>query len=278
MSVMPMMLTWRLWRGLKKPAAQHPLFLRVLNTPPLIMPWYIACSVIVIAPFLLLPALVFMSGVYGLRWAVMIANSIAKEQESGMYELIALTPVGAFGSSRAIMTACLHRNESLAQLQSLGAWALRITFGIVLMLSLEMVSAPIIRYDVDPFLGQIITPLYLLMLCIAVYIDHVQSIVTAELVGMLVPIYVRRRQDAGIGAGTAYTVLQVGSYALTLLLGFALLSPVLDAVPIAPQARTIVLPFLRLAIFYGVREVMIGWLWRTLVRETNAAESDFDFV
>jgi hypothetical protein len=278
MNLNPMLLTWTLWRGLKKPAGQHPLFQRVLTAPPQMIPWYLACGLIVTAPFLLLPALVFMSAVYGLRWAVMIATAIAREQESGMYELTALTPPGALGSSRAIMTACLYRNESLAQIQSLGAWALRLSFGIVLMLSLETFSTPIIRYDVDPFLGQIITPLYLMTLGIAVYLDHVQSIVIAELVGMLIPVYVRRRQDAGISAGAAYAVLQVGSYALTLVFGFALLSPLLDALPIAPQARTLVLPFLRLAIFYGVREIIIGWLWRTLVRETNAAASEIELA
>jgi hypothetical protein len=272
------MLTWKLWRGLKKPAARNPLFQRIMTAPPQSMPWYLTCAVIIAAPFLLLPAIVFLSAVYGLRWAVMIAGAIAREREVGMFELTSLTPAGAFGSSRAIMAACLHRNESLAQIQSVGAWVMRMAFGLMLMMSLEGITAPIIRYDVDPLLGQIITPLYIAMLGAAVYIDHVQSIVVAELVGMLIPIYARRRTDAALGAAVVYLLLQMASYALTLLLGFVLLSPVIDGLPIVPQSRTIILPFLRLLIFYSTREVVIRLLWRALTRETNAAASEMDFM
>ncbi len=272
------MLTWKLWRGLKKPAARHPLFQRIMTAPPQDMPWYITCGIIIVAPFLLLPAIVFLSAVYGLRWAMAIAGSIAKERETGMYELISLAPGGAFGSSRAIVAACLHRNESLAQIQSVGAWVMRMAFGLLLMMSVEMLSTPIIRYDVDPLLGQIITPLYLVMLGVAVYIDHIQSIVVAELVGMLIPIYARKRTDASLTAAVVYLLLQIGTYALTLFLGFALLSPLIEIIPIAPQSRTIILPILRVVIFYTIREVIIRGLWRAIVRETNASISEMDFM
>src|SRR5262245_42171716 len=122
------MLTWKLWRGLKKPISRHPLFQRIMAAPPQDMPWYITCAVIVVAPFLILPAIVFLSAVYGLRWAMNIAGAIAREREAGMYELVSLTPAGAFGSSRAIVAACLHRNESLSQIQSVGAWVMRMAF------------------------------------------------------------------------------------------------------------------------------------------------------
>jgi hypothetical protein len=272
------MLTWKLWRGLKKPAPRHPLFQRIMSAPPQDMPWYITCGIILVAPFLLLPAIVFLSAVYGLRWAMTIAGTIAREREVGMYELISLTPAGLLGSSRAIMAACMHRNESLAQIQSVGAWVMRMAFGLVLMLSTEMLSTPIIRYDVDPLLGQVITPIYLLMLGAAVYIDHVQSIVVSELVGMLMPIYTRRRTDAALSAGAVYLLVQTACYTLTLLLGFVVLSPVMEVLPILPQLRTILLPFLRVAIFYSIREGIIRVLWRRLVHETNAAVSEMDFM
>lgn len=272
------MLTWKLWRGLKRPPPKNPLFQRVMSSPPQEMPWYLGCAIVLVAPFLLLPAFVFMSAVYGLRWTIMIAGMIARERESGMFELIALSPNGLFGSSRAIMSACLHRNESLAQMQSFGAWIMRFAMGLVLMLTIASLTTPIVLNDADPLLGQIITPLYIISLAIAVYVDHIHSILVAELVGMLVPIYTTRRVDASLGALVLYLLIQVGTYALTLLIGFAILPFVLELLPFAPQLRAIILPFGRLAIFYSIREIIIRYLWRRLLYETNAAPSEMDFM
>ncbi len=272
------MLTWKLWRGLKRPAARNPLYQRIVNAPAQDIAWYFTCAIILAAPFLLLPAILFLSAVYGLRWTSAIAGTIAQERESGMFELISLSPPGMFGSSRAIMTACLHRNDSLAQVQSWGAWGIRMIFGLVLLMSFEILSTPIIRYDVDPFLGQIITPVYLVLLGVAVYLDHVQSIVMAELVGMIIPNYARRRTDASLGAAIVYLLLLVATYALTGFFGFAMLPPALELLPIAPQAQTILLPFIRVVIFYVIREILIRFLWQVLMRDTNAAPSDLDFM
>lgn len=270
------MLTWKLWRALRQPPHQHPLYQHTLSRPASAMSGYLGCVVILIAPMLLLPALVFLSGVYGLRWAMQIAGAIAREHESGRFDLVALSPSGAFGSSRAIMSACLYRNESLAQIQSGGAWVLRLAFALTLMLSFTSLSEPILTVDYAPNVNEIVTLVYLASMVAAIYIDHVQSVVVAQLVGMWIPTLVRRRLDASMGALLIYLLLQVSTYVLTALISFGLLPMVLGALPM--PINTILLALLRLAAFFAIREILIQVLWRAVVRQTNAAPSELAFM
>jgi hypothetical protein len=269
------MLSWRLWRRLNRSLPGHPVYQRVILQQPQPMPWYTGCAIIVAAPFVLLPAFIFMSAVYGLRWVVQIAGAIAHEREMGMYELLALTPMGGFGISWAITSAYLHRNESLEQIQSAGAWLMRAFFTLIVMLSAaSLATTSVIPENADPALGQIIIPLYLITIALAVYIDHIQSVALACIVGMLTPIYAQRRTDAGAAAFGIYLLFQIITYALTLFLGFSLIPAVLEGLRLSAFALTFALPVIRLSVFWGIREAMIQQLWDRLVRETNAALSE----
>jgi hypothetical protein len=273
------MLSWRLWRRLNRSLTGHPAYQRVIIQPPQPLPWYASCAIIIAAPFVLLPGLIFMSAVYGLRWVVQIAGAIASQREAGMYDLLALTPLGAFGISWVITSAYLHRNESLEQIQSAGAWLMRGFFTLVVMLSAASLAAtPVIPGDADPALGQFIIPLYLVTFVLAVYLDHVQSVTLACIVGMLVPTYRLRRTDAGLSAFGVYLLIQMTTYALTFLLGFSLIPAVFDSFRWMGFGPTFSLPVIRLAVFWGSREVIIRHLWLCLVRETNTTISEVQAV
>lgn len=273
-----MILTWKLWRGFKKPYPEHPLFMRVMGMPMKPMPWYMGCAIILVAPFLLLPAFVFMSAIYALRWAIMIASTIAQEREAGMYELVALSPHGTMGCNRAISAACLHRHESFEQIQSFGAWVIRLVFTLILMMAIQSVTPPIMISEANPNLNSFIAGLYLLTMAIAIYIDHVQSIVVGNLVGMLTPNYATNRLDAGFAALLVFLLLQVVTYLVTLLAGFVVLPNLLDGLGVPIQIGTIALAPLRVVIFYVVREWIIQVLWGALKSELNASASELDFM
>lgn len=273
------MLSWRLWRRLNRSMPEHPAYQRVIIQQPQPMPWYAGCAIIVAAPFVLLPAMIFMSAVYGLRWVVQIAGAIAREREVGMYDLLALTPLGAFGIGWVITAAYLHRNESLEQIQSAGAWLMRGFFTLVLMLAAASLAiTPVIPGDANPALGQFIIPLYLVTFGLAVYLDHLQSVVLACIVGMLIPAYTSRRMDAGLSAFGIYLLIQIATYALTLLLGFSLIPALFDVIHWTGFGPTFMLPLIRLVIFWGGREVIIRYLWLRLVRETNTTLSEVETV
>jgi hypothetical protein len=262
---------------MKRSLTGHPLYQRIVTQPPYIMPWYMGCILILFSPFLLLPAIVFLSAVYGLRWAVQIASSIAHERESGMYDLLVITPAGALGIGRLVMSACLHRNESLEQTEAAGTWIMRGFFTVVVMLIAASLSPSIIPPDAE-LLGGVIVAVYLLTMGLAMYIDHLQSMVLAVEIGILVPNYATRRIDASATAFILYLVIQVSTFMLTLLIGFAIAPRILEIFQVSGVASAFALPIVRLGIFAGSREIIIRYLWRTLVRETDATPSEVEFI
>ncbi|MCC6894403.1 MAG: hypothetical protein IT321_16415 [Anaerolineae bacterium] len=270
-----MKLTRKLWRWLNRAQAGHPLYQRIITQAPYVLPWYMGCAIILLSPILLLPGIVFLSAVYGLRWAVQIASSIAHERESGMYDLLVTTPPGIIGVSRVVMSACLNRNETLEQTQAGGTWIMRGFFTIVLMLIAASVSPPIIPPDAYASGGLIIF-IYLGTMAAAMYIDHVHSIVLAVEIGLWIPSYATRRLDAGAAAFIAYLVVQVSTFVITLLLGFTIAPAVFQMLALPAVISAILLPFIRLATFAGVREVIIHYLWGMVVRETQATPSEVE--
>ena len=270
------MLTWTLWRALRKPPFAHPLYQQIIGRPASPMAASLSCVVVLVAPLLLLPALLFLSTVYGLRWAMQIASAIAVERETGRFDLLALAPDGAFGVSRAIMSAYLHRHESLSQIQSVGGWILRLAFMLTILLALTSLAEPILTTDYAPNVNEAIMVLYVVTMVAAIYIDHLQSIVIGLLVGMGLSTFAPRRLDASMGALLSYLLLQVAAYVVIVLIGFTLIPALLGAIP-APY-NTILLALLRLATLYLVRELLIRWLWSVVVRQTNAAASELEFM
>jgi len=271
-------MTWKLWRWVQTPVVRHPLYQRIVTMPQVIMPWYVGCAFIVLSPIILLPGMVFLSGVYGIRWAVQIAGSIAYERENGMYELLVLTPAGRIGINRAIMSANLFRNESFEQLQSLGAWVIRGFFTLTLMMIATSTMGIINPVDGESALAQVVVPLYLVTMGAAIYIDHVQSIVLAVVVGMLVPTFTTRRIDAGAAALILYLVCQVCTYVLTLLIGFNVAPYWLEGMGVSAMTQALILPFIRLVVFAASREGCIYYFWRVIVREMNTTPSEVQIM
>ncbi len=254
----------------------HPLYQRIIRHPPFIMPWYMGCVLILLSPFVLLPAIVFLSAVYGLRWSVQIADSIAKERENGMYDLLVVSPPGILGISRTIMSACLNRNDSLEQIEAAGTWFMRGILTVILMLLAASVSPSIIPAGAQ-IAGGLIIAVYLATMGLAIYIEHLQSIVIAVEIGIWIPSYATRRLDASAAAFMAYLVIQVASFLLTLVVGFSIAPALLQALNTGSVLSAIALPFIRLVIFVGSREFIIRKLWQAVVRETQATPSEVEF-
>ena len=124
--------------------------------------------------------------------------------------------------------------------------------------------------------GAIIILIYLFSMAAAVYVDHLQSIVLAVLVGLFVPTYATRRIDAGAGAFIGYLTVQATTYALTLIMGFVVAPRLLELGQATEVVSAVILPFIRLAIFIISREVIVWRLWEAIVRESNAMPSELE--
>ena len=268
--------TLSLWRGLKNPPANHPLYQRIMAAPPQAMSWYSACAFLMVAPLLLVPAMVFMSMFYSLRWAVVTSGTIAKERELGRFDLIAMSPAGAFGTTWAITSAFIHRNHSLEQIQSRSSWIFRLVFATVFLASVGNFVESLVPFGTRGALLAIIPLVYLFTLAAALYVDHLHSVAAGVLVGMLMPTYTQNRLDAGAGAFLMFLVVEIIIYTFTVFLGFSLLPTIFISLEVPSAAIALVLPFLRLGIFYLIGEGVIYGLWRILVDRLNVSASEVE--
>jgi hypothetical protein len=195
-----------------------------------------------------------------------------------MFELVSLSADGGIGASWAICTAAIHRNQSLQQIQSPMSWIVRLGFTLLLLASLGNFVEPLVPSEADIAMQTLIPLLYLFTLSAALYVDHMQSVAMGSLIGMLMPTYTRSRVDAGIGSLIVFLLFQVMTYVLTLFIGFSLISSLLGSLAVSAVAASIILPILRLGIFYAIREAIINGLWRVLVERLNIAASEMVYV
>ena len=173
------MLTWRLWRALRYPDEDHPLFARLGGQRKRPTRWHFRryqplidmieaiaeTASIVIAPVLLVIGANFLGAVVAFN----ITQAIQHEHERGTYDLLALTPFGRGVVSWQIAIICTDRLKAIRRLMRLRILAL-VTLVLLIMLSLS---------------GIVFTPILLLMLIVALNLDAVQTLIVGCLSGML---------------------------------------------------------------------------------------------
>jgi hypothetical protein len=265
------MLTFWLWKSLRRADASHPLYMRIYMAPPVPMPWYIAVLVIALAPFLLLPGIVLMSAVYSLRWSAQVAATLAEERAAGRFELLALTPPGALGAAWAACRACLQRHGSMGQIQSIGSWVMRVAFLWLIATSLRGSPAPFRQADWRPTYT-------FLVLFAGLAIDHAESMVMACLVGMFVATRTTGRVEAMLGAAGIFALFETVTVVAPLLIGLVVLPDLYAALNAPSTGAAITTPLITLLLFAGLREAVITGLWRAVRDSVNAGPDDVRLV
>jgi energy-converting hydrogenase Eha subunit E len=286
-------MTWMLWKALRYPQWKHPIFRQIQAQKPVDKPlaWYwqllIALIVLAIAAFAIffpLPALlsllglavgipalvlVFNGTVLGLYWVSAIAEAIAREIRNGRFELLSLSPDGAFGASWRYAVAVIHRHDWLntvyrllrgvviGTLVVLGFAAFMLILGAIFAeLSPQRESQIRILLDVS------IVGLGIIFF----WIDHIQSIIIAMLVGMLLPYFQRDEALLKLIAPLSFLALQALNYLAAF--GFAGIRFLLWQ-----SNFPILLMVLLVVLFYcGIRELLIRALWRYYLRLSHSSE------
>jgi hypothetical protein len=265
------MLTFWLWKSLRRADTSHPLYSRIYMTPPVPMPWYIALLVIALAPFLLLPGIVLMSAVYSLRWSAQVAATLAEERAAGRFELLSLTPPGALGAAWATCRACLQRHGSMGQIQSVGSWVMRLAFLWLIATSLRGSPTPVRQADWRPIYS-------FLVLFAALAIDHAESMVMACLVGTFVATRTTGRLEAMLGAAGIFALFETMTVVVPLLFGLIVLPSIYTALNAPILGAAITTPLITLLLFAGLREAVITGFWRAVQDAVNAGPDDVRLV
>lgn len=182
-------------------------------------------------------------------WASGIATSLVGERENGTYDLLSVMPDGAQGVDWAICLANLHKDGKVLRLYDMRL-LITLAIGFTAMVALFKPSTA------NPALF-----IVLLLLGLFAYLDQVQAIVLAGLVGMIVPYYARNGLDARMWA--------IGAFLLSQTLLF--LSAIwLDRVFSTSQRGSSAGLLAGMLIIYAGREVIIRWLWRQLSLKWNS--------
>ncbi len=280
------MLGWRLWAALRRPPRSYPLFQRLLRRnagePPRMTStfflWMFTCLSITFCPISLpmngwIPMLFFglllllNSGV-SLYWAVNISHTLLEEQEQRRYDLLAALPAGSSGVSWAMSTGYLHQQRLFMWLPVLLRAVLIV---VVCVLAGAMIFTVVVLRQNNmgntAFLSnQALVPLIVrgfFGVCL-LYCDHLYSIVTGVLTGMMAPVEVLTLAEARLRAFLWFVALQVAFYVLWLSPTLLLLTNE------APPMLALLHGLMSATAYFTLRELLLRWLWRRWLRLANA--------
>jgi hypothetical protein len=274
------MLGWKLWRQISQQAErppENPAHRRMIGSAAPSMPFALECAMLLLVPIIMLPAIIFTSAVYGIRWSALISQSLAREKTAGRFDLLALTPGGAFGTAWLMTCGAIQRTGMLYVLETPLAWMIRGLMSLAIFWVLGLTG--LFTYS-GMEEGEVLVALLFgfVVLLAALWVDHLHSVGLAALIGLLAPTYTTRTADAGLLAVTIYTMLQLTTYAITGLAGFALLPDILGALNVPGIVTALLLPVIRLAILFVLRELLIIYLWTLVQQQYNANAADVDAV
>jgi hypothetical protein len=293
------MITWRLWNMLRNPPFSHPLFRRTLirrvgHQPSEIQPYRIItprfiielvgvlfiCTAMLSPIFLILAAiglLMILNGtIYSLVWSVRTSGLIAQEREKQTYDVCCVSPEGALGVNWAICTGYLHRDNRLEQIhtvvRSLLGMALIMVVLIALVLASNVGQERTNQFAQEETLRYSIMLVHVTTAICLIYIDHVHSIVLGCLIGLLIPSYAQRRLDAQLGTLAVYLALQISTYVAAWVTGWMILPAIYDES--ANGFAQISLALSQIAVFFGIREAVIMFLWHKLAQRLNLTPTE----
>ncbi|MEO8394721.1 MAG: hypothetical protein ABI700_17130 [Chloroflexota bacterium] len=251
------MLTWRLWRALRSPDEDDPLFERMQSqsielpgkrylrpfTPIYhALAFFIPVIAVLIAPLALLVA----SNVLGALIAFNIMSAINRERNHHTYDLLALTPIGLGAVNWLIAAACTQRLNAIERLSQ---------FRTLAIITLILLGFYLLR-------GGLLATVAVGALIIALNFDAIQTLIIGCLSGMLAQEF----GDVPFVALAIFVFIQVITIYLPVTAVGILLFDILrrsQGARLDTDSLTIVIV---LALLFALREVVIRLLWRELER------------
>jgi hypothetical protein len=276
------MLTWRLWRALRHPDEDHPLFQHFLRQQIAIpgarflrrlqaLPERLALIASTLRAFvlifmllmiaitvtggrdslvvLLVPlTLVLVANGYGALVAFNVMSTIKTERQQGTYDLLALTPTGLGASNWLMATAWTQRLNVVERLATM-----RTLITVLLVLLSFML-----------YQNGIFTPVLGLALMLVLNIDAIQTVISGCLSGMLAQ-ELGENSSPFVALALFAFVQIILVYLPVMLISIALFLALHRAIASAWLAE-IVFSLVILVLLFVLREVIIRLMWRELER------------
>lgn len=280
------MMTWRLAKLLQRRSIALRVYHRLIteNTGHVPVGWitvgvfliFFAGSAIQNARLgqavLLLAALgllvTLLNGVFqGAIATVHISSFLAKMREQRLYDLLCLLPPGTAATQWSLCAVYMQRSAIFDHLGSEVVWIMRFLFSMLVVMSVAQPAMQILE-------GPILALVQVMLLCVAFYLDDLQSLVVCILIGQISPTYARSPADARLYALSGYFFVQLLVYLLTWLLAFTLLPAAYAQLNFTGLLPGILHSLVALGLFYGIREAAVQALWRLWIYRLDISPKD----
>jgi hypothetical protein len=251
------LLTWRLWRALRSPDEDDPLFERMqtrsIELPgqrylrPLTPVYHVFAFLLPVFAVIVAPlALIIAANVLGGLVAFNIMSTINRERSQRTYDLLALTPIGLGAVNWLIAAACTERLNAIDRLSQFRTLAI-ITLILLMFYLLK---------------DGVLASVAIIVLMVALNLDSIQTLIVGCLSGMLAQEF----GDVPFVALAIFAFVQIVAIYLPVtavgILLFDILrrsqSSVLDT-----DSLTIVIT---LGLLFVLREIVIQIMWHELER------------
>jgi hypothetical protein len=281
------MISWRLWLLLQHPPKNHPLFTRIApaDQSNTFERWFLRLPIVMAAAIIsmivlfaigsgrglvegapMLPiAIPILTSLSGFNWSTSISADIAKERESGHFELLATSPPGALGIGWIIGNGHLYKTQ-----QSLYLFRLSMIFIATSMTTIFVLAAMLASGDLVPNADFIIEGLGTVGILL---LDSIQSVVLAVIMGIYVSTQLSNRFEANVFGGTSFVFVQVVIYLLGYLIGYSLLPGVFADMGFTGWLAAMMLTGFRAALLLGLREMLVMLIWNHLVERLSTVSN-----
>lgn len=279
------MYTWFLFRALQTPPAKNPLFLQmqqVARASWLDRLWNIFMGLLLLFLFVKPPLFVILllmipivypilsSTCYGVLFSLRTSSMIFTRRQEGSYDLIRLTPGGAWQAFWGVCAGSVHRNGDLDRLQHY----LRRILTILLTMGVFMGLATLILPTDELKTEFLVMDIVVFTVVGLMVLEFSQSSVISTLIGMTFAIYGRTTVDSRIGSLVGFLTIQLTTYLTVGVLALSGLYPRLLVADLPPTIAMFAGCGIILLYVATLREVIIAVLWRLISRRLNTARHD----
>jgi|GEM_PF-3165509 len=208
-------------------------------------------------PVIALVVLTIFSSIITIVWLISIATKITQEYQRETLDLVCVTPSGQIGAYWSIATGILHRQDLFRWIHSIHRW---LSGFVLLFFASALVPVVISSIGEGTGTSQEATVLVLevLLFVVCVYAGHVQTVLPAILIAMLIPRIIRRATDVTIWGIFIFVTLQIMMMTV-FLVGGGIANLIFIENAWLPGS---IIP--QLLVLYLIREVVIHALWKLL--------------
>lgn len=281
------MITRTLWRGLAAPPVDHPLFRRVNGTTHGGRSWMglwlvigigasivFLCSVVssalrwTAAALPLLPlVLPLLVNLRALGWSLDVADALGRERERETWDLLRLLPLGGLCSGWTMACAWFYRHETFAFVTGLVQTVLAISGVLVTIITLVAAvtfePARNRNLTADQLPGEFM--LASAATIVLLYVDFVQTLALAAVVGLYAGVSAKTHEDARALAASMFAVIQLSIYLSVAVIGSAIIPGLFSRLGWTGLVPLVGLVVFRFVLLCGAREIVLIALWRHLV-------------